>query len=119
DSFKIHGSQLGYVAYIAGRPVACEVFSSNQIFRHYWPRILDGLALDATLRPNVYREPHALETVDGRVLRKHLARSVVDAYRGIGIGIDTRFSSRRVTGSALINESTVEHFVAHFGQMPR
>ena len=96
---------------IDGALVSLDLFGSAQAFKHAWPKLLRSLALQAIASgPNQTSssfEPDAL----GQLLTD-LTKASQKSQKAIGLGVDVRLHSRRVSGGALFVDEALVHLCA-------
>ncbi len=114
EKMPVHARQLGYLATIDNVPVALELFSSHQTFEKYWPRLLNGLAMETLVSLNI-RSKGAQSNIPGKAfINKTLSEAVLESYSSVGDGRDIRITGRHHRGSALVHEGQVQHLVLHW-----
>lgn len=112
--FAILPTQVGYCAAIDNVFVAFEVFGAHETLAAYWPKLLNGLAMEALLSPDVRTKKTGTSRFRKAVIAEALAASVFETYPSIGEGQDVRISGRW-QGSALLDKDRVEHCVLYSG----
>ncbi len=107
--------QVGYHASIDGVPVAFEMFGSHETFAKYWPKLLNGLAIEAMVSPNIRTRNKRTSRFRRASIAEVLRAAVLETYQSIGKGRDVRITGRRCHGSALLDGDRVEHWILHWG----
>jgi hypothetical protein len=114
DSFESSTRQVGYCAAIDGNPVVFETFGTHHIFAAYWPKLLNGLALETLTSPAVLKRAIRPSPFSSDRIRDALSKSLVELFQSVGVGEDIRVTADGYHGSALIRDGHVEHWVMHW-----
>jgi hypothetical protein len=112
--FNATAGQIGYCAAIDGVPVAFETFGTEEIFAAYWPKLLNGLALEGLTTPDVLKRAKRASPFRGELIRDVLSAAVLESFPSVGVGQDIRITGDRCHGSALVRDNDVQHFVMHW-----
>ena len=102
---------VGVIALINGAFAALDLFDSPSTVQQFWPRLVTGYAVDATMR--VDQQPTSTPpTADAADILRRLGRVDCTVCDGVDLGEDWRFESADLVGSALVIKNSPVHLSA-------
>ena len=109
--FSLIERQVGAVFAIDGQTVGIEAFGSPETFGRFFAKLVKSYALDA-IDSEKKDETPAVPTDPVRRFIASAAGAKAEPYPSVGLGETRTFSSRIVTGAALVYEKRVLHLSA-------
>jgi hypothetical protein len=100
--------QVGFFAFIDGKPAGCDLFSRNHSFKRVFDQLGKSYAIDA-LVSRKRKDDAVVKRKDAEVFLKKLPELKEDAFDSVGIGKDYRYEGESIIGSALIAGKTPVH----------
>lgn len=100
--------QVGFFAFIDGKPAGCDLFSRNQSFRRVFDQLSKSYAMDA-LVSRKRKDDVKVTKKEARDFLEKLPGLEEDAFESVGIGNDYRYEGDSIIGSALIADKTPVH----------
>jgi hypothetical protein len=110
-SFQPEPQDIGVVYGVGNRLIGMDIFSSNQIFRTYLPKIIRSVALDSFKRQNVQS---SLSKKDALKFFELVRRADKQEHRAVesALGQEIRFDDEMIVGSGLFYKQKAVHFAA-------
>ena len=106
--FRLIDGQAGAVLMINGRVVGLDTFGKAESFSKVFKKIVESYTLDAIDWFDSKKEHKALRS-DVTNFLKASQKSRVEVHEGVGLGIDCRLESDKVTGFALAMDQKILH----------
>jgi len=106
--FHLIDSQIGAVFMINGKVAGTDAFGKPETFSKVFKKLLESYALDAIDWYDPKQESKALKS-EVTKFQKAVLASHVESGSSVGLGIDFRLESKKVTGFALALDGQVLH----------
>jgi hypothetical protein len=106
--FRLIDSQLGAIFMINGKVAGLDAFGKPGTFSKVFKKLLESYALDAIDWHQPDKEQKALKS-EVTKFRKAVLASHVENGPSVGLGVDFRLESKKVTGFALALADQVLH----------
>jgi len=106
--FHLIDSQIGAVFMINGKVVGTDAFGKPETFSKVFKKLLESYALDAIDWYDPQQEQKALRS-EVTKFQKAVLASHVESGPSVGLGIDFRLESKKITGFALAHDGQVLH----------
>ncbi len=111
--FSPTAEQTGVMVFINGNMEGLEVFGNTDLFRHYFPMLLRGYAMEARRRDSQQEEAPSYSEKEFRGAADRFLGTMknLDSQRApsVGMGVSHRFNGAEMVGQALEVDDSILH----------
>jgi len=106
--FKLINSQVGAVFMINGKAVGMDAVGKPETFSKIFKKLVESYALDAVDWLDPEKEPEVPKSEVTKFMRDSQATRV-ESHESVGLGIDYRLESKKLTGFSLALDDQILH----------
>jgi hypothetical protein len=113
SEFKLTPNANGLAIFIRKDLVSIEVFNRTDIFQTYFPKILKGSTVEAfKLKENAFKLEQKEAEFKTLTFMDEFEQMEFKEFQGVGVGIEKRFETDKLTGAELNYNEIMIHLVA-------